>query len=114
MTKTKSAAKKSPGSYKAIVGHGPWGLAYGDVTHVEVEHWRMKGGGLRVKNYRNIRYWYGPKGGISSLAALGPDPLDERNRIGAEAPETVVVEVKAVHRCSPAAVSRFAATGAPK
>jgi len=93
-----------------IVGNGPWGLWFGrlddGVTDAEI----AASGSARLYDARNIRYWYGRKGGITSLAAYGlcgPDMA--KSRIGAPVESTLLLDVKAIHTCSHAAVESFAA-----
>ena len=54
----------------AIIGHGSYGLTYGEIRATDEEIVRDKA--VRVFHARNIRYWYGKNGGITSLAAYGP------------------------------------------
>jgi hypothetical protein len=66
-----------------VIGAGTWGLYYGQVDFSpDAIAKAMKDGTVFVKNCRNIRVWYGAKGGITSLAAFGPRVEDDRNRIG--------------------------------
>jgi hypothetical protein len=91
----------------SIVGNGLYGLWYGLVRATDAEIAASRS--VRLYRARNIRYWYGRKGGISSLAAFGPcGPRVAESRIGAEIESTLLLDVKAVHRCSAAAVSAFA------
>lgn len=92
----------------AIIGHGPYGLSYGLVSASDEDIIRDKA--VRVRECRNIRYWYGGKGGISSLSAWGPcGPRAQESRIGHPEPSTLILDVKAVRDCTPEAVAAFAA-----
>lgn len=65
---------------------------------------------MRLHDARSIRYWYGRKGGITSLAAFGPcGPRARESRLGAPIPSTLLLDVKAIHDCTPEAVAAFAA-----
>ena len=91
-----------------LIGSGSWGLWHGQIdadrrTRDEI----VKSGVALVYGCRNIRYWYGPTGGITSLAAKGPDPADKRNRIGAPC-DSLVTKIVNVYYCTPEAVARFA------
>ena len=91
-----------------IVGNGSWGLWFGQVEASDAEIVAAKA--VRLYRARNIRYWYGRKGGITSLAAFGPcGPQANESRIGAEISATLLLDVKAVHDCTPEAVAAFAA-----
>lgn len=89
-----------------IVGNGPWGLWFGQVEATDAEIVASKA--VRLFRARNIRYWYGRSGGITSLAAFGPcGKRAAESRIGAEIPSTLLLDVKAVHDCTPEAVDAF-------
>lgn len=89
-----------------IVGNGPWGLWFGQIEATDAEI--VAGRSVRVYNARNIRYWYGRKGGIASLAAFGPcGPRMHESRIGAPIESTLLLDVKAIHTCAPEAVEAF-------
>ena len=91
-----------------IVGNGPWGLWFGRI--VDTDERIVESKSVRLYAARNIRYWYGRFGGITSLAAFGPCGTKAGNsRIGAEIDSTLLLDVKAVHDCSPEAVAAFAA-----
>ena len=101
------AKSEKPGQW-AVVGNGPWGLWFGQVRDSDEQIIKTKA--LRLYNARNIRYWYGRSGGITSLAAFGPcGARAKESRIGAPISSTLLLEVKAVHECSPEAVAAFAA-----
>jgi hypothetical protein len=91
-----------------IVGNGSWGLWYGQTkgaTDAEIAATHS----VRLYNARNIRYWYGRKGGITSLAAFGLcGPKQNQSRIGAPIASTLLLDVKAVHDCSEEAIASFA------
>ena len=102
------AAKKSAKGRWVIVGNGSWGLWYGRTMQSDAEI--AKTASVTLLDARNIHCWYGRKGGITSLAAhglCGPDR--DNSRIGAPIASSLVLEVKAVHGCSPEAVATFAA-----
>jgi hypothetical protein len=102
-------AKKNEGRW-CIIGNGPWGLWFGRVKASDAEVIKTKA--VRVFDARNIRYWYGKSGGITSLAAFGPcGPKQQDSRIGATIASTLILDVKAIHECSPEAVANFAAIG---
>lgn len=91
-----------------IVGNGPWGLWLGQVRAPDAQIVKEKA--VRLFRARNIRYWYGKTGGITSLAAFGLcGPRAKESRIGAEIESTLLLDVKAVHECSAEAVATFAA-----
>ena len=91
-----------------IVGNGPWGLWFGQVKATDATIIKIRA--VRLYRARNIRYWYGKNGGITSLAAFGPcGPRAKDSRIGAEITATLLLDVKAIHDCSPEAVAAFAA-----
>lgn len=90
-----------------IVGNGPYGLWFGQV--VDSDDKIISDKAVRLYRARNIRYWYGKNGGITSLAAWGPcGPRAQESRIGAEISSTLLLDVKAIHNCSSEAVSAFA------
>ena len=90
----------------AVVGSGPYGLWYGRVRALDKEV--LASGGVRLYDARSIRYWYGRSGGITSLAAFGPcGPRMHETRMGAPIASTLVLDVKAIHDCSPEAVAAF-------
>jgi len=89
-----------------IVGHGGYGLMYGRIDLSEFQNTTT----AKVYDARNIRRWYGRKGGITSLAAFGPcGPKVDESRIGAPIPWSLVLDVRAIHKCTPEAVEAFAA-----
>jgi len=89
-----------------IVGNGSWGLWFGRVIATDAEI--IESTAVRLYDARNIRYWYGRKGGITSLAAFGPcGPDKDKSRIGAPIESTLLLDVKAVHVCSEEAVKAF-------
>jgi hypothetical protein len=91
-----------------IVGNGPYGLWFGEVRASDAEV--AKTHSVRLYHARNIRYWYGRNGGITSLAAYGPCGARQRDsKIGAEIESTLLLDVKAIHTCAPEAVANFAA-----
>jgi hypothetical protein len=93
-----------------IVGNGPWGLWFGRVTASDAAVVRARS--VRLYDARNIRYWYGKTGGITSLAAFGPcGPRGNESRMGAPISSTLLLDVKAIHDCSSEAVAAFAAIG---
>ena len=93
-----------------IVGNGSWGLWFGRVKSTDAEVIGTKA--VRLYDARNVRYWYGKTGGITSLAAFGPcGPRQQESRIGAPIESTLLLDVKAVHTCSADAVANFALVG---
>lgn len=104
---TMANAKKSNGRY-CVVGNGSWGLYFGLVKAMDEDIAATRS--VRLYEARNIRYWYGRKGGITSLVAFGPcGPRVSESRIGAPIASSLLLDVKAVHECSPEAVTAFAA-----
>jgi len=98
---------KSRGRW-VIVGSGDWGLWYGRILATDAEVTKTKS--VRLYDARSVRYWYGRKGGITSLAAYGLcGPRVSESRIGAPIKSTLVLDVRAIHDCSPGAVAAFAA-----
>jgi len=93
----------------AIVGNGPWGIWFGEVRATDAQIARTHS--IRLYRARNIRYWYGRTGGITSLARFGLcGPRAAESRVGAEIASTLLLDVKAVHECHPEAVATFLAT----
>jgi hypothetical protein len=107
----KKTTKANEGRW-AIVGNGPWGLWFGRVCATDAEI--VESHAVRIYDARGIRYWYCRlNGGITSLAAVGPSgPKVSQCRIGAPVVSTLVLDVKAVHDCTPEAVAAFAAVQA--
>ena len=95
-----------------IVGNGNWGLYYGQTS--ETDATIVKGKAVRLYNCRHVCRWYcAQNGGITSLAAIGPSgPNVGQCRIGSADQSTLILDVKAIHDCSPEAVKAFAAVGA--
>ena len=92
----------------SIVGIGPYGLWFGDVVTDDAEIAATHA--VTLRQARNIRYWYGRKGGVSSLAAFGPcGPDVDKCRIGAPIERAFLLDVKSILGCSPEAVSAFKA-----
>lgn len=103
--------RKTKGRW-VIVGNGPRGLWFGRATAPDREIIEQKA--VRLYDARNIRYWYGRRGGITSLAAYGIcGPRAAESRIGAPIASTLLLDVKAVHDCLPEAVATFAAFPVP-
>jgi len=89
-----------------IVGNGPYGLWFGSIRDSDTKIIADKA--VRLYHARNIRYWYGKHGGITSLAAYGPCGAKAHDsRIGAEIVSTLLLDVKAIHECSQEAVAAF-------
>jgi hypothetical protein len=102
----KSTNRNGKNGKCVIVGNGPYGLWYGRITATDAAI--AKSHSVRLYDARNIRYWYGRNGGITSLAAhgiCGPRAAD--SKIGAPIASTLLLDVKAVHECSPGAVASF-------
>jgi hypothetical protein len=107
VTTTKKIAKKPQNKNWVIVGKGTWGLWFGWITDKDATDPSLTS--VRLNEARNIRYWHGRIGGITSLAAFGPCGSRFReNRIGAAIPWSNLNEVKAVHACTSEAVRAFA------
>jgi hypothetical protein len=103
----KKTAPKSQNKNWVIVGKGTWGLWFGWISDKDAADPSISS--LRLYEARNIRYWYGRTGGITSLAAFGPcGPRFRDNRIGSAIPWSNLNEVKAVHSCTAEAVRAFA------
>lgn len=103
----KTGSEQSQGTH-CIVGNGPYGLWFGRVKDNDAEV--IKNHAVRLYDARNIRYWYGRKGGITSLAAFGPcGPRVAECRIGAPVPSTLLLDVKSIIECSAEAVAAFGA-----
>jgi hypothetical protein len=102
-----SNPKTKPLLTRVMIGAGSWGLWTGivDVSPVAIAE-ILKTKATHVTACRNIRYWYGPTGGITSLAALGPNPQDARNRIGVPV-DMLVTDIKNIYYLTPAAISNF-------
>ena len=108
----KKAAKKSGERY-VVIGAGSWCLWYGRIRASDAEILKTKS--ARVYDCRHVRYWYGGTGGITSLAAWGPcGPRVKESRIGAPCPSSLITDVRAVHECSPEAVTAFASIEATR
>ena len=105
---TKKTGSKQPTGKYCIVGNGPYGLWFGRVTATDADI--AKTHSVRLYEARSIRYWYGRKGGITSLAAFGPcGPRVAECRFGAPIASTLLLDVKAIHECSAEAVAAFGA-----
>jgi len=107
-----SAKKQTPKKLQkirwCIVGNGPWGLWFGEVRAKDADVIKSKA--VRLYRARNIRYWYGKSGGITSLAAHGLcGPRAGESRIGTEIESTLLMDVKAIHECSQEAANTFLA-----
>jgi len=90
-----------------VIGNEGYGLycGYVSATYEEI----AKAGAVSVEECRHIRYWYGGTGGITSLAAWGPcGKRAVESRIGAPCPSSLIMQVRAVHECTPEAMSSFA------
>ena len=107
-TKGTTMAKKSAANKRwVIVGNGSWGLWFGHVVASDADV--AKTHSVRLYEARSIRYWHGRKGGLTSLAAFGPcGPRVAECRFGAPIPSTLLLDVKAIHDCTPEAVAAFA------
>src|SRR3972149_1301031 len=79
-TKMTKTLKKQKSERWAIVGHGPYGLSYGLVKDDDAKIVADKS--VRLYRARNIRLWYGKRGGITSLAAFGPWGPKKQDRRG--------------------------------
>ncbi len=102
----KKISRKNEGRY-VIVGNGSYGLWFGRVKDADKKIVAEKA--VRLYDARNIRYWYGKNGGITSLAAFGPcGPRKSECRIGAPIESMLLLDVKAIHVCSREAVEAFA------
>lgn len=86
-----------------IVGNGPYGLYYGQVEATDEEVLQERS--VRVYECRHIARWKGGRGGITALAATGPDA--DGSLIGAACPSSLLTDVKAIHDVSDAAQARF-------
>lgn len=89
-------------SRKVIVTTQFRDLYYGEITATDEEIAVNKA--VRVENCRHIAYWRGPRGGITSLAAIGP--THNESRIGAPT-SMLVTGVAHILDVSPAAVRVF-------
>ena len=108
----KKKSKTTNGRY-AIVANGSYGLWFGRVEATDAEI-AASGRQVRVYECRGVRYWYGRRGGITSLAAHGLcGPRAGESRIGAPIPSSLLEDVKAIHDCTPEAVATFAAFTVP-
>ena len=102
----KKSTKQAERKNWVIVGNGSWGLWFGHILATDAQIVKTKS--VRLYEARNIRYWYGKNGGITSLAAFGPcGPRVSECRIGAPIAGTLLTDVKAVHMCSDEAVKNF-------
>ena len=99
--------KENAAKIWVLVGKGSWGLWFGWITPKDAADPSLTN--VKLHEARNIRYWYGRSGGITSLAEFGPcGPRFRENRIGAAIPWSNLTEVKAIHACSAEAVAAFA------
>ena len=90
-----------------LIGSGSWGLFYGQIDDDKATRDDIVASkAAYVYNCRNVRYWYGPTGGITSLAACGPNPADTRNRIGAPC-GALITQIVNVYDVPPEAQKRF-------
>jgi hypothetical protein len=102
MSKAKKIAKRW-----VIVGNGSYGLWFGHIKSTDAEV--VKNKSVRLYEARNIRYWHGKTGGVTSLAAFGLcGPRMAESRIGATIASTLLLDVAAIHECSAEAVESFA------
>ena len=114
--RTKDTTRKGENMKNAkrfvIVGNGNWGLYYGLTSDIDAKIIKAKA--VRLYNCRHVCRWYCAKnGGITSLAAIGPGgPNVGQCRIGEPDASTLVLDVKAIHDCSPEAVKAFASVEA--
>ncbi len=91
-----------------LVGNGSYGLYVGETDASDKKI--LADRAVRLANCRHVRYWYGRKGGITSLAAHGPcGPRQQESRIGAPCPSALIADVRTVFDLSPEAVANFAA-----
>ena len=98
------------GLVPVIVGNGTngYGLWFGYITVEDAANPGLQS--VKLHRARNIRCWHGRTGGITSLAAHGLcGPKAKESRVGDEIEWTNIVEVKAIHKCSPEAEGTFAA-----
>ena len=96
---------------KVLIGNASYGLWYGEIiddakTTKEIVACKA----AVVRNCRHVRYWYGPTGGITSLAAQGPDPA-KQNKIGAPC-TALITQIVNVFDVSSEAAARFDAVKA--
>jgi hypothetical protein len=97
----------------AIIGNEGYGLYFGMIDASDADIAATKS--VRVRQCRHVRYWRGGTGGITSLAAWGPcGPAKNESRIGEPSPESLILNVCAVHVCTPEAVSAFASIEASR
>lgn len=92
-----------------MIGTGSWGLWVGEIVATKralADVVETKA--VHVTRCRNVRFWYGPTGGITSLAAEGPNAADKRNRIGAPV-DALVTDVRVIYYLSAKAIANFAA-----
>jgi len=98
--------KRKPKTKKriyVIVGNGSYGLYCGEVDALKV-----RDGQILVYNCRHVRYWYGGTGGITSLAKWGPrGGRAQESQIGAPCPQSLILDVRAVHACTEEAIEAF-------
>lgn len=96
---------KSKGRF-VIVGHSTWGIKYG--TLEEPIQTALSRGSCVLRDGGGI-YVYATghdKGGVDTLAAVGPRA--EGSRIGKAVAQLGVAEIKAIYVCSPEAAAKFA------
>lgn len=106
MAKKKST--KQDDLIPVIVGNGTggYGLWFGYITKHDADTPSLTS--VKLFKARSIRYWYGRSGGITSLATHGLcGPRAKESRVGNPAPFSNVVEVKAIHACTPEATATF-------
>lgn len=96
-----------------LVGKNSYGLYVGLTTDTHAEIVASKA--ITLRECRHVRYWYGRKGGITSLAAHGPcGPRVAESRIGAPVPgASLITDVGNVFDLSPEAVQAFASIVVP-
>lgn len=85
-----------------VIANDGYGLYYGRITASDEEIARTRA--VRVSRCRHIAHWKGDPGGITSLAATGPQ---RGSRIGKECPSALVTGVKNIFDCSAEATARF-------
>lgn len=101
---TKKQTTTKAGDRYVIVTTQYRDLYYGTITATDQEIASTHS--VRVSAARHIAYWHGPKGGLTSLAAQGPE---KGSRIGVAIDSMLVTGVAHVLDVTEAARARFAA-----
>jgi hypothetical protein len=107
--KGREPIERKPKRKWVVIGTGSCGLWYGQIDDNAATRKKIiRDKACIVYGCRHVRYWHGGTGGITSLAAWGPNPANDGNRIGAPA-DSLITNIANVYDVPPEAQKRFAA-----